>query len=71
MSKSKIIILLGVANIIIPFLGLPSNWKTGLFIVLGLYLIYLGYAIREKNKENASIEINTENYSESYPARKD
>jgi len=41
MINNRSTFFLGLFIFIIPFLGLPSSWKTILFIVSGLYLIFL------------------------------
>ncbi|HXK35281.1 MAG TPA: hypothetical protein VJ103_02155 [Candidatus Paceibacterota bacterium] len=66
MGKVKIVLFLGVLNILVPFLGLPSAWKTALFILIGLSLIALAYSLREAKKQNAG-EIKTGSSSDSYP----
>jgi uncharacterized membrane protein len=43
MSKNKIVFILGIALVILPFLGFPSAWKTFLMIIIGLFLISLSF----------------------------
>jgi hypothetical protein len=46
MSRSSLLILLGVVFIIIPFSGLPSGFRTFLAIVCGA--LVLGLGVRER-----------------------
>jgi len=64
MGKAKTIFLLGLLVIILPFLGLPSSWKTVASVIIGLSLISLAYAFREPKKSTVE-EIKTESFSES------
>lgn len=43
MRKEKTLFIIGLWVIVLPFLGFPGLWKTILFILTGLTLIYLGY----------------------------
>lgn len=67
MTKEKIIISLGVWLIILPFLGFPDSWKTGLIIATGVVVTYLGaLVLRSAQSRNAanSVEIKTETFTE-------
>ena len=46
MSKEMGVILLGVAVIVIPYLGVPSEGRTFLLVLAGLTLIVVGYMLR-------------------------
>lgn len=48
--KYKSNIILGILVAVIPFLGLPSVFKTFLFVILGLLIAVLSYAA-ERNIE--------------------
>jgi hypothetical protein len=39
MSRNKISLCFGILLIVLPQLGLPSAWKTFLYVVMGLVLI--------------------------------
>lgn len=43
MSKNKIVFILGIALVILPFLGFPSAWKTFFMLVMGLFLVSLSF----------------------------
>ncbi len=46
MSKEMGVILLGFVVVITPFLGVPSSWKTALFVGGGLGVMLLGFLLR-------------------------
>lgn len=43
MKKIRLILILGIWNTILPFLGFPYAWKSILFSLSGLILLYVGY----------------------------
>jgi hypothetical protein len=45
--------LLGVFIIIIPFLGIPTSWKTVLVVIAGLYLVSLSLTFAFPSKKPA------------------
>lgn len=66
MSKHTIIITLSILIIIIPFLGLPSFWKTLLIILSGLGIILHTFLLRSEssNKQSFNFGRNTDVYVE-------
>lgn len=46
MSKDTTLVVLGVWITFLPYLGIPSSWKTTLFVLTGLILVLLGLAMR-------------------------
>jgi uncharacterized protein YqhQ len=51
MRRDYTLLFIGIWIIIVPFLGFPPSWKKIIFIVTGLIVISIGYAIwREYNK---------------------
>lgn len=46
MSRSSVLILLGVLTTLTPFSGMPSHWHTILLPVLGLLVVCIGFLIR-------------------------
>jgi len=46
MSKEMSVMLLGVAVVILPYLGVPSAWRTLLLVLVGLTLIIIGFLLR-------------------------
>ncbi len=46
MSKETIVFISGVLLIIVPFLGIPLQWREYVIAALGVLLIFIGYALR-------------------------
>lgn len=46
MSKRQILGVIGVWVIILPFLGLPSSWKSILLVLTGIGICSLAYSTR-------------------------
>jgi hypothetical protein len=46
MSKEMSIILLGLWVMIVPYLGVPSPWRTGLLVLSGGAIALLGFLLR-------------------------
>ncbi len=46
MKKETVIFILGMVCVLVPFLGVPTLWKTYLLIGIGAWLIWLGYRLR-------------------------
>lgn len=46
MSKEMLVIALGIWIVIVPYLGIPSSWKTILFVLSGLGLVLVGFFLR-------------------------
>ncbi len=48
MSRESLVFLSGLLLAVLPFLGVPSEWKRYGYISLGIILIALGYSLRRK-----------------------
>ncbi len=46
MSRESFVFVLGLAVFLTSFLGIPSDWKEWIFIVVGVLLMILGYSLR-------------------------
>ena len=46
MSKETVVIALGIWIIIVPYLGVPSSWKSILLVLSGLVVVSLGFFLR-------------------------
>ena len=64
MRKARTLLFLGIWVAILPYLGFPYEWKTILFVITGLMLMYLGYEIYKKHKIVESRNQKFENFSE-------
>jgi membrane-bound ClpP family serine protease len=43
MSKETTIIALGIWVIIVPYLGIPTSWKTILLVLAGFAIVMIGF----------------------------
>ena len=46
MSRESIVFVLGVLILIIPYLGIPEQWKVYFFVITGIILMLIGYSLR-------------------------
>jgi len=64
MSKTKILFIVGIFIVVLPYLGFPYLWKNVLFAIGGLGIAFIAYILnREAKKENMP-EKTFENFSE-------
>jgi uncharacterized membrane protein len=60
----------GLILVLLPFLGVPSSWKTAITIVAGVVLLYLGYKeYRISERHRLAREDRTKTYTESMSAQ--
>jgi hypothetical protein len=45
-TKESLVFIIGLVLTIAPFLGIPENWRFVLISLLGIALIFIGYALR-------------------------
>ncbi|MFA4975171.1 MAG: hypothetical protein WC839_01230 [Candidatus Paceibacterota bacterium] len=64
MNKVKIIFILSVWIIILPYLGFPYSLKNILFSITGLVLVYFSYLLYNDFKKGESKEKKFDNFSE-------
>ena len=46
MSKQTLVFVFGIILLVIPFLGIPEEWRQYLVAVIGALLVFIGYALR-------------------------
>ncbi len=46
MSKETLVFVFGIILLVIPFLGIPEEWRQYLVAVIGALLVFIGYALR-------------------------
>ena len=46
MSKETLVFITGIILTLVPFLGVPENWKQYTVASLGAFLIIVGYFLR-------------------------
>jgi cell division protein FtsW (lipid II flippase) len=65
MHKETIVFFLGIILTLLPFLGIPEEWKTYGFASIGVVLIMIGYLLR-RNGERGE-----DSFTESVPLSSD
>ncbi len=51
MSLDALIMFSGALVALLPFLGFPNSWDAVLFLVLGLFITFLGVVVRRRRKK--------------------
>lgn len=46
MSKETLVFFVGIVLTLVPFLGIPEDWKKYTIVVVGILLILVGYLLR-------------------------
>jgi len=64
MYKARILLILGTWVAILPYLGFPYSWKSVLFTLTGLGLIYFSYLMYKDYKTKENQEKTFDNFSE-------
>lgn len=64
MRRARILLTLGIWVAILPYLGFPGSWKDVFFIVTGLILIYISYALYKEFKIKSGKSDSFDNFSE-------
>jgi hypothetical protein len=68
MSKETITFLIGIVLLILPFLGVPEDWKQFAIAGIGALLVLIGYALRRdvflRRIQNADGERATDSFVE-------
>lgn len=65
MSKHRILFFIGIWVVILPFLGFPGLFKTILFILTGIIIIYISYKEYKFFKKISDVEHVMDSYVES------
>lgn len=56
MTLDTLIMLAGAFVAVVPFLGFPTSWDTGLLFLAGVIIIGLGIVVRRKEGERKTAE---------------
>ena len=48
MSRETLVFTFGILLLIVPFLGVPEEWRQYTIAAVGVLLIFIGYALRRK-----------------------
>jgi len=75
MKRETIVFILGFLVVLMPQLGIPTEWKTGFFVVAGVVLMIVGYSLRRaaylRSIERENGERHTDSFVESQPTEFD
>ena len=52
----KKFLIAGLMVIIVPLLGIPMSWKTGLLFLTGLFIIWHSFTYKKKNNKEEKEE---------------
>lgn len=63
MSQRQILVLIGVAIIVLPWLGIPMFWKSILFVLIGLGLVYVAFKGNWRSHTHADTFSESHNHS--------
>ncbi len=58
MRKERSLFVIGLLIIVLPYSGFPSSWRTFIFAVLGLCVVYIAYLFYIQAKINLSKDSN-------------
>jgi hypothetical protein len=64
MRKARILLIIGILMVILPYLGFPYSWKDVLSSVFGLGIIYFSYMLYKESKTKGVKEKTFDNFSE-------
>ena len=54
MTLDTLIIITGTAIAVLPFLGFPSSWDKVILLLLGIFVLSLGIALRRRGHPTTS-----------------
>lgn len=54
MSKEMTVIVLGLWVVVVPYLGIPGEWRTALLVLSGLGIAVVGFLLRGETLSRGS-----------------
>lgn len=64
MLRARMILLIGIWIVILPYLGFPYLWKNILFTITGLGIIFLSFILLKEHKARNNTKETFDNFSE-------
>ena len=64
MSRARTLLLLGIWVAVLPYLGFPSFWKSLLFSLTGLSMMYFSYVLYLESQPKITPKETFDNFSE-------
>ena len=71
MTLDTLIILSGALVAVLPYLGFPSSWDKVLFLILGIFILGLGIALRRRGSEKETEKQQNEVFGEPFGSEHD
>lgn len=72
MSRESIVFVLGILLLIVPYLGVPTEWKHYFYLGAGILLMIIGYSLRRsaylRSIEHQSGERRADSFVERAPS---
>jgi len=66
MTRESLVFLLGILIFIVPFTGVPTDWKEFFLMVAGVLLIWSGYSLRRLRYLQSIVDNDGELHSGSF-----
>lgn len=66
MARESLVFFLGCAVALLPFAGIPTLWRRGVFVVVGFALAVLGYQLRRAAYLRSIVDGNGERKTDAY-----
>lgn len=75
MKKERTLLFIGIWVALLPHLGFPENWRKILFLITGLFIVFIAYVMyKRKRKHQIALEKTPNDvmstFSESIPEEK-
>jgi len=73
MSRESVVFFLGLVVLVVPYVGIPPDWKLYIYTAAGVCLMVVGYMLRHsayiRSIENEDGERDTDSFVESDGSR--
>ncbi|HEY4525132.1 MAG TPA: hypothetical protein VJL39_02100 [Candidatus Paceibacterota bacterium] len=69
MTLDTLIMLSGALVAVLPFLGFPNRWDSIFFVVLGIFIISLGIALRRGTRTEGRTHTDA-HFADAYPLQR-
>ncbi len=70
MTKESSVFFLGIVLLVLPYLGVPEQWKVYVYTLLALLFIFLGYTLRQQAYIRSIEKENGERDTDSFVEKK-
>lgn len=66
MKRETLIFFLGILIVLMPFVGVPSEWKRTVYVFLGALLMLIGYQLRRISYLRSIADLHGERVTDVY-----